>query len=179
MVDFALDVTTCRKLAFDAYFGDPAQVVASYAPSTAPAACGHCDNCLRANAATRECASSDQESNSQSAAAVNVVVVKDVTVEAWKICKILQATDAREGKLTLSGAADLARGLQKGSFARDQKLPNGKTERVKETLDIDQVCGGKIMLNNDVSKAWQDRLCINPLMQYTSDRRTDHTPIDP
>lgn len=151
MVDFALDLTTCRKLLFDQYFGDPAQVVASYAESAAQLPCGHCDNCLRLNSATTaDAASSDSETESKAPNIKEVLVVKDVTVEAWKICKIVEATDRRHGKVTLSGVVDLARGLGKGAFTRDQALPNGRTEKAKEYLDLEQVCGGKVTLNNDV-----------------------------
>ena len=154
MVDFTTDLTTCRKLLFHTYFGDPAQVVTSYAAAPAPEPCGHCDNCLRLSSASTKSGTTSPDSEGESKAtdsiSKEIVSEKDVTVEAWKICKILEATDRRNGKITLSGVADLARGLGKGSFSKDQRLPNGKTEKVKETLDLEQICDGKITLNNEV-----------------------------
>ena len=137
MLDFATDLKTCRKLLFDDYFGNPAQVVAPFTASDR-SACGHCDNCLRAN-------QSDGAGKGESA--VSPVVTRDVTVEAWKVCKILAAMAQQSGKVTLPAAGDLVRGLGKGVFQTEGKA----AAKGNGFVDLDTICGGKVTLSKDVS----------------------------
>jgi ATP-dependent DNA helicase Q1 len=126
MLSFAIDYTTCRKLLFDKYFGNPASVVAPFTTSD-QSACGHCDNCLRS-------ASTDKD----------VITVRDVTLDAWKVCKIFKAVEEQRGRVTLPQAADLVRGLGKGQFSLEGSGMG------KGSVDLQELCGGKVELSKDV-----------------------------
>ena len=137
MLDFATDLKTCRKLLFDDYFGNPARVVAPFTASDRTA-CGHCDNCLR----TTQSYGAGEDENS-----ISPVVTRDVTLEAWKVCKIIAAMAQQSGKVTLPAAGDLVRGLGKGAFQTEGK----GAAKGKGSVDLDAICGGKVTLNKDVS----------------------------
>lgn len=154
MLKYALDFKSCRKLLFDSYFGNPANVVAPYAESDR-STCGHCDNCIRAKRVTsndeassskgKKAANEESEAEADSAvveyARKQQVVTKDVTLEAWKICKIIKAADSLSSRITLPGATDLCRGLSKSTFPT-------KNKDVKASLDLNKICNGKIMTIN-------------------------------
>lgn len=91
--------------------------------------CGICDNCVR-----------DPSS----------IVTKDVTIESWKILRVLQEVERYDGRVTLANAAYLVRGLGGGSFSM---LSTGKRKRVepeKGAVDLESLIGGKITMNKDV-----------------------------
>lgn len=134
MLDYALDYTTCRKLLFDNYFGNPASVVAPFSSSDR-SPCGHCDNCRRGASAA-------------ASAGGLTVTTRTVTDEAWKVCKIVQAMHRKMGRVTLPQACDLVRGLAKATFG----TRDGEGKAGKDSLDLGEVCGGKVTLNKDVSR---------------------------
>ena len=129
MLKYALDYTNCRKLLFDSYFGNPASVVAPYSVSDR-SPCGHCDNCLR---------------KTSSPTLDSSILIRDATMDAWKVCKIIKAMEGQAGKVTMQQASDLVRGLGKGAFQTKEK-------GMKGAIDLQQVCGGKVTLSKDVSK---------------------------
>lgn len=144
MLKYALDYKTCRKLLFDSYFGNPANVVAPYAESDRTV-CGHCDNCLRAKLTAGvdgdDDGTSQKDSTASEYASKQEVVTKNVTMEAWKVCKIIKAADSLSSRITLPGAGDLCRGLSKSTFPT-------KNKDIKASLNLDEVCNGKITTIN-------------------------------
>ena len=148
MLSYALDYSTCRKLAFNAYFGNPASVVAPFAADDT-ASCGHCDNCVRAFLATDTTAAED-DTLAPAAGGINT---RDATVEAWKICRVIRELSNQNGRTTLPQACDLVRGLGKGMFATSEKSVQGK-------IDLTELCDGKITLSKDVSvHRWNSNRC--------------------
>lgn len=178
MLKYALDLKSCRKLLFDSYFGNPANVVAPFAESDR-SLCGHCDNCIR-NQNSNEASSStmggattkngSEDNNKQqpqiSSATLDYtrkqqILTRDVTLEAWKICKIIQAADSLHSRITLPGAGDLCRGLNKCTFPIVKSAHNKRgfggggnggpdAPPSKASLDLDKVCNGKVTtLNKD------------------------------
>lgn len=133
MVAYAQDLNTCRKILFGRYFSTSASLP-SKSWAEKEERCGHCDNCTRDP---------------------NSVEQKDVTVQAWKVCKVSQWVQAQAGRLTVSALGDLVRGLGGGAFSVVQK-GKGKSKKRKQSgekdhIDLDDLCGGKSDLNKDVS----------------------------
>lgn len=147
MLEFAEDVEQCRKIQFATqvvlsflhplllrekhhaktgpyrYFSQSSNLsIASWSTSDSSALqrCGHCDNCLRPQDAVHR---------------------RDVTLDAWKILKVATLVNRAGGKVTLSGLADLARGLGGGKFEVNQ----GKRGKMKCSLDLEAECGGKVV----------------------------------
>lgn len=69
-------------------------------------------------------------------------------------CRVAQHVQANSGRTTLSALGDLVRGLGGGSFdtvvARGKKRQRAKLANVKETIDLDEVCGGKLAMSREV-----------------------------
>lgn len=155
MLSYALDYSTCRKLAFNAYFGNPASVVAPFAADDT-ASCGHCDNCVRALLATDTTAAED-DTLAPAAGGINT---RDATVEAWKVCRVVRELSQQNGRCTLPQACDLVRGLGKGMFATSEKGVQGR-------IDLTELCDGKITLSKDVSVYRCDQNCSDGRSQDT------------
>ena len=155
MLRFAQDLRTCRKIAFAnvrgrwliserrterQYFSassslsaaawDSADTLAASGGAITP--CGICDNC------TRDPAS---------------VTVRNVTVEAWKTLKVIEAVVRKGGRATLANLADLVRGLGGGNFGIPSSGKRKREEPEKSNLDLAELIDGKISLNKDVSDA--------------------------
>lgn len=131
MTAYAQDIETCRKILFGRYFNTSASLPSkSWAEKEEN--CGHCDNC------TRDPSSIER---------------KDVTLEAWKVCKVSQWVANQKGRLTVSNLGDLVRGLGGGSFAVVSKGKKGKARVAaeKDFIDLDDLCGGKTELGRDAS----------------------------
>lgn len=124
---FALDKVKCRKIAFAEYFSAATSLSLSSwndNGSTFVDRCGHCDNCTRPP---------------------DSLVQKDVTLEAWKLCQILDEVHRSQGRLTIATLAALARGNGSGTFDTHE---GGKGKRRKSkaeaTIDLHTLCDGKI-----------------------------------
>lgn len=102
--------------------------------SSGIAKCGTCDNCTRN---------------------VETVTVKDVTLDSWRILKVLQEVQHEGGRVTLGTLADLVRGLGGGNFAVALQDKKGKRKvgGEKSSVDLETVCGGKVGLNKEVSSS--------------------------
>ena len=153
MLEFAEDLDECRKIQFakfvcllkpsigggdyrtdqlvSRYFSHSAQLsISSWTTEDAGALdpCGHCDNCTRSP---------------------NSIERKDVTLATWQILKIVDAVRKSGGKLTLVMLANLARGLQGGSFEVSQGgRRNGS--KMKVNLDLETISGGPVDMNKTV-----------------------------
>ena len=89
--------------------------------------CGHCDNCTRSP---------------------DSIERKDVTLATWQILKIIDAVRKSGGKLTMVMLANLARGLQGGSYEVSQGGKNRSKEKVN--LDLEAIAGGAVDMNRTV-----------------------------
>ncbi|KAJ7225663.1 ATP-dependent DNA helicase [Mycena pura] len=130
MLAFVQDLMECRKIAFAKYFSHSSQLSMSAwttADANALTPCGHCDNCVRAPGSFTR---------------------RDVTLEAWRVLRVVDAVQATGGQLTLTMLADLARGNGGGSYSVSG---GGRRSREKEKvdLDLDAVCGGKVQLKKE------------------------------
>ena len=73
---------------------------------------------------------------------------KDVTLATWQILKIVDAVRISGGKLTMGMLANLARGLQGGSYEVSQGGRNGFKGKVN--LDLETIAGGPVDMNKTV-----------------------------
>lgn len=77
---------------------------------------------------------------------------RDVTLEAWKLLRVSGEVLNQGGRLTVSALAKLARGGGGGSFS----VAEGKGKKKKATgegnVDLEELVGGKVTLNEDVSR---------------------------
>ncbi|KAF9527696.1 P-loop containing nucleoside triphosphate hydrolase protein [Crepidotus variabilis] len=136
VLDFAEDLTTCRKVQFAEYFSHSSQLsVSSWSTSETGALdrCGHCDNCTRPAGSTEN---------------------RDCTLAAWQLLKITQSVRQQGGKLTLTKLAALARG---GKGAYDVSTKKGRRqEKETFTIDLDAVASGSV----DMSKLDIEHLIV-------------------
>jgi ATP-dependent DNA helicase Q1 len=96
------------------------------------ASCGSCDNCLRSP---------------------DSITTKDVTLETWRILKVVQEVERNSGRATLANISDLARGLGSASYTGTSSGGNSKKRKAdpeKASMDTTSVAGGKITLNKEV-----------------------------
>ncbi|KAG8810526.1 hypothetical protein FRC17_002895 [Serendipita sp. 399] len=132
MLRFAQNVIDCRKLLFAQYFSTSSSLSLSAwsaEGSETLSPCGHCDNCTR---------SPDELDRD-----------KDVTVEAWKILKIVGAIKEEGGKATLSMLSDLVRGAGGGSIETSNGGKGRSKQKEKVQLDVDAICEGKVEMHKD------------------------------
>ncbi|KAF9027266.1 P-loop containing nucleoside triphosphate hydrolase protein [Rhodocollybia butyracea] len=132
MLEFAQNLTECRKIQFANYFSHTTNLsMTSWSTSdaSARAPCGHCDNCTRTSEA---------------------YVDKDVTLEAWQLLRIIEKAQKTGGNVTLAKVAELARSSGKaiGGTARKGKGKHGGAKE-QVTVDLDAVCGGKVNLKKE------------------------------
>ncbi|KAK4686598.1 hypothetical protein P7C73_g3531, partial [Tremellales sp. Uapishka_1] len=133
MLRFAQDLRTCRKVAFAKYFSASSHLSTSAwdhsdslsSRSTSVVLCGVCDNCTRP---------------------AESIIDKDVTLESWKIIKILEKVKYQDGRVTLGTFSDLIRGLGGGTFG------TGGRKGDKGKVDLVEV-GGKVGLNKEDTEA--------------------------
>lgn len=153
MLKFAQDLKTCRKIAFarvspsevhsadEQYFSTSAQLstnawdhgdTLSGNNSGSVASCGSCDNCLRDP---------------------NSIITKDVTLDTWRILKVVREVESNSGRATLSNVSDLARGLGSASYTGMSSGGNSKKRKAdpeKVSMDTASIAGGKVTLNKEV-----------------------------
>ncbi|ORY27061.1 P-loop containing nucleoside triphosphate hydrolase protein [Naematelia encephala] len=151
MLRFAEDLRTCRKVAFAKYFShsahlsasawDHSETLGSSSTSSAISVCGICDNCTR-------------EPDS--------IVTMDVTLDAWRVLKVLQVVQREQGRLTIASLADLVRGLGGGTFAviAEKGKKRGAADD-KARVDLDSVCGGKVELNKEDTESLLIHMLLN------------------
>lgn len=95
--------------------------------------CGVCDNCERGLAAQ----------------------VTDVSLSAWKVVRAAEEVHLHNGRVTLSGLADLVRGLNHAQF---RKVDNsGAPHPAKMQLDLPSL-GGKVTLSREVRTFYLGRI---------------------
>ena len=73
---------------------------------------------------------------------------KDVTLATWQILKVVDAVRTSGGKVTMGMLANLARGLQGGSYEVIQGGRKGIKGRVN--LDLEAIAGGPVYMNKTV-----------------------------
>ncbi len=105
-------------------------------------ACGHCDNCTR-----------DPSS----------IQTIDVTLDAWRIVRVAAEVEAQGGRVTVSGLADLVRGLGGGQFpvVAQSGKSRGKVSAEKGVVNLQEMCEGKVLL----SKEQTESLLIDMFLQ--------------
>ncbi|KAH7100070.1 ATP-dependent DNA helicase [Auriculariales sp. MPI-PUGE-AT-0066] len=128
MLKFAQDLRGCRKLLFANYFSASTSLSLSAwgAATDAGERCGHCDNCVR-----------DKDS---------VRADEDVTLDAWRVLRVVKHVADHDGRLTIANLADLARGAGGGAFTTGKK---GKRAQDKMSVNFNEVSGGKVPLSKD------------------------------
>ena len=129
VVAYAEDVTTCRKTLFERHFSHAQASTAAFSESTDQSCDGICDNCSR----------------------VATVEERDVTAEAWKVLKILTEVSRQRGRVTLTQAVDLVRGLGSGSFGLEVSSSVEKSA-AKGRINYEAVCEGKVALSKPVGE---------------------------
>lgn len=74
-----------------------------------------------------------------------------MTSAVWKSLKVAEVVSKGGGRVTLSGLADLARGLGGGIFTGvSQSDKRSSTTETGGVIDLDAVCGGKLVLSKEV-----------------------------
>jgi ATP-dependent DNA helicase Q1 len=115
-------------------------------PEDLDSPCGHCDNC---------CRSSDQKET------------LDMTRAVWKALKVAEAVSRAGGRVTLSGLADVVRGLAGGTFPVVQPS-KAQSSETRGAVDLEALCGGKLILSKEVrltlpaKSAMQPETCLKP-----------------
>lgn len=115
-------------------------------PKDLDSPCGHCDNC---------CRSSDQKET------------LDMTRAVWKALKVAEAVSRAGGRVTLSGLADVVRGLAGGTFPVVQPS-KAQSSETRGAVDLEALCGGKLILSKEVRRtlpaksAMQPETCLKP-----------------
>jgi ATP-dependent DNA helicase Q1 len=94
--------------------------------------CGHCDNCTRAT---------------------DEIELRDITIDAWRILRVVQVVEREGGRVTVGQLVDLARGVGLGTFnVTGQTSRKRRKSQFNEKLPIDlgSVSGDKLTLNRQV-----------------------------
>lgn len=85
----------------------------------------------------------------------------DVSPSAYRALRIIEAAGQQNATLTLPQAADLIRGLQKGSFSTQEAKGKGKG-----SVDVVQVAGGKVEgLDKDGGEALIMKLLLDGYLE--------------
>lgn len=148
MLRYAEDLQTCRKITFAKYFATTASTPTNAwdGDDDTLTACGHCDNCNR-----------DKDT----------VEVIDTTFDSWRIVQTALEVTQHGGRVTISGLADLARGLAGGTYpivSTGRKRGKHAGED-KGTIDLASLCGGKIALSKDNAETLVIRLVLDGYLQ--------------
>jgi len=76
-----------------------------------------------------------------------------VTIETWRILKVVREVEQNGGRATLSNVSDLTRGLGSASYTATSSGGNSKKRKAdpeKVSMDTATVAGGKLALNKEV-----------------------------
>lgn len=96
-------------------------------------ACGSCDNCRRDPAS---------------------IISRTVTLDTWRILKVVRQVEQDGGRVTLPNLADLARGLAGGNYAIPEDSRGSRKRKsagpAKGSLSVSALTGGKVELNKEV-----------------------------
>ncbi|KAL1674623.1 P-loop containing nucleoside triphosphate hydrolase protein [Schizophyllum commune] len=148
MLSFVQDLTTCRKVQFARYFSHSAQLSESAWSTDTTSVhdpCTTCDNCTRDPATYAE---------------------HDVTLPAWQILRVAEEIKDRGVSITIKKLAEIARGLGGGTVSSGTKRKKGKGASGPETIDIEDVAGGKVdMKQEDVESLIVQLLIDNYLRE--------------
>jgi len=77
---------------------------------------------------------------------------KDVTVEAWRVLKVLEAVSQSNGRVTLSKLGDLARGKGSGTLEVPGNLRVKGKQRETLDIDVESLTEGRVELNKEVGE---------------------------
>ena len=94
--------------------------------------CTTCDNCTRDPATYAE---------------------HDVTLPAWQILRVAEEIKDRGVSITIKKLAEIARGLGGGTVSSGTKRKKGRSASGPETIDIEDVAGGKVDMKQEVGWA--------------------------
>jgi len=115
ILKYAQDITTCRKILFERYFSK--EGVSQYTapesavnPVSSTQVCGRCDNCNR---------HTETES---------LVVVEDITVQAFTLCSLLKALRKTEEKVTMLKLIQHWKGLGQKKAPMEEFIRSGEVE---------------------------------------------------
>lgn len=162
MLKFAQDLRGCRKLLFADYFSVSSSLALSAwgAATDAGEKCGHCDNCRRA----------------PDSFAPNL----DVTLDAWRVVRVLSHIATHKGRVTIAILSDLVRGVGGGAFSAGGKKGK-KSQQDKLDLDLDEVCGGKISLGKDDTETLVIHMLVSGYIQedYSANAYTINVYVAP
>jgi len=85
------------------------------------------------------------------------VTTVDITLQAYRALRIIEAASAQDGTLTLPQAGDLVRGNGGGSFS----TKTGKNNKAKGVVNVKEVAGGKVTLNKDETESMLLKLLVD------------------
>lgn len=83
-----------------------------------------------------------------------------MTLETWRILKVVKEVERNNGRATLANISDLTRGLGSASYtgtASSEFSKKRKADPEKITMDTTSIAGGKVTLNKEVGPG--DRSC--------------------
>lgn len=77
----------------------------------------------------------------------------DVTLEVWKVLQVMSEVERNSGRVTLSGLADLARGLGGGQYSvvSTGRKGQARVSDEKAVVNMGELCGSKVSLSKEVS----------------------------
>ncbi|KAF9041140.1 hypothetical protein BDP27DRAFT_1435110 [Rhodocollybia butyracea] len=146
MLEFAQNLTRCRKIQFANYFSHTTELsVTPWSTSDASAwgPCGHCDNCTR----TPE-----------------DYLDKDATIQAWQLLRIIEKVQKTTGNVTLANVTLAKVTLAKVTLAKVTELARSSMGKVfvgtgskkkhagtknEVSIDLDAVCEGKVDMTKE------------------------------
>lgn len=115
MLKYAQDISTCRKILFERYFSK--EGVSEYTASQSTVnsvsltqTCGRCDNCTR---------HTDTK---------GIVVAEDITIQAFTLCKLLEALREAEEKVTMLKLIQVWKGLGQKKASVEALIRSGEVE---------------------------------------------------
>ena len=148
MIEFAQNLTTCRKLLFARAFTVTHASAEVYDDSEGKDdPCGHCDNVSKPYQFHERTRADDWVMLQCQRDPASVAIV-DYSVDGYRALKILEGADRVVGTVTLAQAIDLVRGLKGGSINVQSSKKHGKQTA---KVDVVKEAGAKVSLNSDAS----------------------------